>query len=677
MAHSPDSPTTTEVGTYARNWDALGALIASGKSFSGRERNVAFLNMQSPDVSFACASGAVNLDQIDDSRTVIPADWDNDGDLDLWYANRTAPRLRFLRNDLSLNGHWLTLTLEGRAANRDAVGTRAELTLRAADGTERNLWRRVKAGDGFLSQTPKSLHFAFRADETITKLLVRWPAPGRALQEITGIEANARWKITEDAPAVRLERSRLSLQSTPAAPPKELPLIRAPLVNRVPLGSVPFLDTTGKSASLSGPLPQPVLVVFWGSWCARCAAEMKDLATHASELKSLRLLALAVDTATPTAGQTDVDNVRRALADRPWPFESGFATQATLSALVRAEASALYPERALELPSAYLIDPDGRLSVIYHGPVSPVQLIKDAAFARSAPKEVEAAVFPFPGRNARSLLPAAPFPQAQALREAGDFEGARELLRRSLEATPAGDGRTRLALLRRLADTEDEAGRPEAAVVHWNDALVVSPSDAALHLAAAASAWRAGRKDDALAAIAKASSLAQEPAGFQNSLGKVWQALGEQALARDAFAASLAADPDRAETSFNLAVASQMTGQTARAIEHYQIALKLDPSLLDARSNLAWVLATTKNDALRDPDRAVALASEVNAAARGESPAVLDTLAAAMAAAGDFPAATTLVTQALTLARATGDHTLAAEISARLQSYTNRQPWRE
>jgi len=424
-------------------------------------------------------------------------------------------------------------------------------------------------------------------------------------------------------------------------------------------------------------MPQPVLVLFWGSWCARCAAEMKAFAEHVSELKSLRIIALAVDTATPDPGQEDVDNVRKALSGRAWPFEAGFATQATIGALARAEARALYPERALELPSAYLIDSDGRLSVVYHGPLDPSQLAKDAAFAQSAPADAEAAVFPFPGRSARALLPAAPFAQVQALREAGDLDGARAMLRRSLDSTPADNAPVRLAILRRLADVEDEAGRPEAATALWNEALTLSPGDMSLHLATAASSWRAGRKNDAQVSIAKASALAKDPAGFQNTLGKVWQALGEQTLARDAFAASVAAHPGSAETAFNLAVASQLTGQTEKAIKHYEDALKLDSTLLDARSNLAWVLATTKDTAHLDPSRAVALATEVNAATRGQSPAVLDTLAAAKAATGNFPDAVTLATQALFLARASGDPALAAEIAKRLKSYTNRQPWRE
>ena len=79
MAQSPESASDTIRESYTRGWDALGALIAQGKSFSGRERNCAFINTGAAAPSFACGSGALNLDQMDDSRALIPVDWDGDG----------------------------------------------------------------------------------------------------------------------------------------------------------------------------------------------------------------------------------------------------------------------------------------------------------------------------------------------------------------------------------------------------------------------------------------------------------------------------------------------------------------------------------------------------------------------------------------------------------------------
>ena len=103
MSQSPSEFTNlADDAAYLAGWNSLGRMISRGASFSGRERNCAFLNTGGP--RFANVSASLGLDAIDDSRAVVPIDWDHDGDLDLWYANRTAPRMRFLRNDLSGTG---------------------------------------------------------------------------------------------------------------------------------------------------------------------------------------------------------------------------------------------------------------------------------------------------------------------------------------------------------------------------------------------------------------------------------------------------------------------------------------------------------------------------------------------------------------------------------------------
>lgn len=687
MAHSPESAVEAVPGEYTRNWDALGALIAQGKSFSGRERNAAFLNRGTPEVSFATASGALHLDQIDDSRAVIPVDWDRDGDLDLWYANRTGPRLRFLRNDVVAGSRWIALSLEGRTANRDGVGARVELTLRATDGTERTLWRRVRAGDSFLSQTPKTLHFGFREDETITGAVVRWPAPGPPTQVVTGLEPGHHWHLAEGGAPVKRDLPQLTLAAGPAAVPEPPETVRAPLVNRLPVGPLEYFTLQGDKTVLEGSAgkdapgkiatTRPVLVLFWASWCPRCAREMKLLAARARELAGLRVLALAVDTAKADPEPAAVEDVRRVLASHPWPFDAGFAAPATVRTLATVEARALYPEQALPLPSAYLLDPEGRLAVIYHGPAEIDILLRDAAFATTPPADPEATVFPFPGRSARSLFPTDPGGLIRALRDGGYLDDARSELRRLLDTGSGEHAATRGSWLRQLADLEDEAGEAAAAAAAWTEAIALSPDDPALHLALGASLWRAQRPDDAGKAFARAATLAPSPAPFQNQLGKVWQALGEHARARDAFAASLAAAPGSAETTFNLAVAHQFTGDPARALEGYATALKLDPALLESANNLAWLLATTGNKALRNPPRALTLATKLNQTTRGQSPIVLNTLAAAQAATGDFAAATATATAAITLAHATGASSLITEITPRLESYKKGAAWTE
>jgi len=684
VAQSPQQSGGIEAGSeYLKSWDALGALIAQGKSFSGRERDCAFLNIgaKSKIPSFACASGAVNLDQTDDSRAIISADWDGDGDLDLWYANRTAPRLRFFRNDMVNGSHWIALNLEGRSSNRDAIGARAELTLTAPDGTKRMLWRRLRAGDAFLSQTPKTLHFGFRPDEKIERLVIRWPAPGNAEQVITNVQPDQRHRIIEGADATVLATAKPPpLPAGAAALPEETQQARIVLVNRLAVPKVDYVDFQARAQSTGGgALSQPTLVLLWGSWCPLCRREMIELAAHAGSLKekNVRVIALSVDAASPGARDDGLTAAKNAIGALQWPFDAGVTSAAGVRALALLESKVLYPERPLPLPTSYLLDPLGRMAVIYHGPVTPAQIAQDAALAAQPPKDLETAAFPFPGRGAKSLFPLSPSAHAQTLREAGYLDDARNEVRRQLEKLPKQDAAGLAAGWWRLADLEEEAGRADEGIAAYQKALTFAPEQAPLHLAFAATLWKAKRHDEAQTAFAKAAALAGDTPAFKNQLGKVWQTLGEHGKARQVFAAVAAAAPDDAEALFNLAVSRQLSGDHAGAIKDYEAVLQKKPDLLDAASNLAWVLATAKDEKLRQPARALTLAEQVNKAAGGRSPAVLDNLAAARAATGDFTAAVTTAQNALTLATATGESAVAADIKKHLSSYLERRPWVE
>ncbi len=71
------------------------------------------------------------------------------------------------------------------------------------------------------------------------------------------------------------------------------------------------------------------------------------------------------------------------------------------------------------------------------------------------------------------------------------------------------------------------------------------------------------------------------------------------------------------------------------------------------------------------------MAKQINLAAAGLSPAVLDNLAAAQAAGGDFTAAAATAQQALHLATATGEPALAADIRRHLHAYHQGRAWIE
>lgn len=112
-----------------------------------------------------------------------------------------------------------------------------------------------------------------------------------------------------------------------------------------------------------------------------------------------------------------------------------------------------------------------------------------------------------------------------------------------------------------------------------------------------------------------------------------------------------------------------------RAIGYYQRAV--DAGSVAARNALAWLLATTPEERLRDGERALALIRPI-ALFTGDW-RHLDTLAAAWAAAGEFETAAAVAQVALQahdLSDAAGDDVRSA-MAARLEGYQNQRPYVE
>ncbi len=118
-------------------------------------------------------------------------------------------------------------------------------------------------------------------------------------------------------------------------------------------------------------------------------------------------------------------------------------------------------------------------------------------------------------------------------------------------------------------------------------------------------------------------------------------------------------------------------GELEETLVHYRRAVEIEPSFVRAANNLAWLLATLPDDALRNPEAALHLARRAARQTDQQDPAVLDTLAAAHAALGRFDAAVGTAERALAVAEADGDAALAEAVRTRLAFYRARQPYRE
>ena len=118
-------------------------------------------------------------------------------------------------------------------------------------------------------------------------------------------------------------------------------------------------------------------------------------------------------------------------------------------------------------------------------------------------------------------------------------------------------------------------------------------------------------------------------------------------------------------------------GRTEEGVARLSEAVRLQPSFLAASNNLAWVLATSGDDGVRNPVLAVPLAQRAAAITGGTDPDVLDTLAAAYAAAGRFEEAVQAAERAVALAAAAGPTERADAIQTRLDLYRERRAYRD
>ncbi len=134
--------------------------------------------------------------------------------------------------------------------------------------------------------------------------------------------------------------------------------------------------------------------------------------------------------------------------------------------------------------------------------------------------------------------------------------------------------------------------------------------------------------------------------------------------------------PNDTDAQNNLGLAYLQLGDEADALIHFEQSLASNPRNLNARCNLAWVLATSFDPSRRNGERAVELATSVAQGSGRGNPTVLRTLAAAYAETHEFGDAIETAQEAIAIAKATGDDGLVADLERNIAAYRLNQPIR-
>jgi tetratricopeptide (TPR) repeat protein len=262
---------------------------------------------------------------------------------------------------------------------------------------------------------------------------------------------------------------------------------------------------------------------------------------------------------------------------------------------------------------------------------------------------------------------------ADVLAERGDLEAAIRGYREALRFDPDN-----VRALTNLGRSLTDSGELGSGIRTLRRALRFDRSGgpAQTHALLAQALAKRGDVAEAIRRYREAIARNPELGGAHANLGTLLVRVGRLDEARLHLERAVELEVESGDLHAGLATLALGRGRLEIAVRHYREALRLDPGLRQAANNLAWLLATSESEQIRNPAESIRLAEEAARSTGASDPAVLDTLAAGYAAAGRFKEATETAAKAEELARAAGDAALVDEIRARLALYRSGQPYR-
>jgi tetratricopeptide (TPR) repeat protein/peroxiredoxin len=579
VAKSPEDNTALQ--GYERGWNAINELIRSDHSWNAPERNVMFANNR--DGTFSEVSGVLGLDCLEDSRSFALADIDHDGRLEVILKNRNAPQVRILRNEMSGLGHSISFRLRGRTSNRDAIG--ASITLEAGESRQT---RYLQAGSGFLSQHSKEVFFGVGKVKTTVKATVRWP--NGSVQQFPALPVNHRIELEEglDTFVAKNFESTTNARTAHTIQPRAEVLPNAvetwlisPL--RAPVFALP--DAKGKTFALKDTLGSPVLLHLWSAGSAGCREQLLDFERSAAAFAGARVSVVTMN----LDGANHSQEARQLLQDARTSFPSVIATD-DIAGIYNIIFRYLFDRRRdLELPTSFLLDPEGMIVKVYQGTVSSKRVLSDIQQIPQNARERLAVALPFPGVLVQGAFQRNDFTYGVALFQHGYFDEAAASFEQVVAARPNDAEayynlgtldlrRNNFAQAKRYLEKtlSLRADYPEA----WNNLGMIAGQE--------------GDADTAIESFKKALALRPEYEIALLNLGNVYRRQRNYGKADETLNRAFALQPDDPEVNYSLGMLHAQQGQMEAAVDYLQKAIALKADYAEAINNLGIVFVRTQ-----------------------------------------------------------------------------------
>ena len=216
--------------------------------------------------------------------------------------------------------------------------------------------------------------------------------------------------------------------------------------------------------------------------------------------------------------------------------------------------------------------------------------------------------------------------------------------------------------------------KPDQAINCYRQALRLKPNHFEAHNNLGNALQSQGRLDEAIKHFRQALQIKPDLTELHFNLGLALKTQGKLDEAIKHFRQALKLNPDLAKAHNNLALALTMKGNLDEAIEHFREAVRLKPDYLEPLNRMARILAMHPDPKRRDPGQAIEIAKRAAELTGQKDAAILETLAAAYAAAGQFDQAVKTAEAALSLATAAQADELADHIRKKIQIYKQQKP---